>query len=380
VSRIISPSGAIRLLASLSVAMAALACHRAVALPPLPERNIRTSDNFFDVWPTGPDSAFIAGTRGKVLMTSDAGRSFKRIDIGTGLGVFGIQMIDRDNGYLCGQDGLVMRTTDGGLSWQRLNSRTRLFIFALSFPDRLHGFLVGDRSLVLSTTDGGESFMKRQLERRFPRELRDYALPYEDPVFYGVDFIDNQHGWVVGEFGRIWMTDNGGRSWSEQQQSLVPQWKRPLGPNDDPRLADFQLPTLFSVSFRDRRHGAACGLEGWVIQTADGGKSWSFVPQAPRAGAPPDRMVPGAPQIPARDPLFAIQLTGGAEDGIAAGLTGTVLRAQPNRSWAPDPGVPALPLPLSQVRFFDQNHGWIVGYGTVLYTADGGRSWRFCQG
>ena len=110
-------------------------------------------------------------------------------------------MTDRENGYLSGQDGLVMRTTDGGTSWQRLNSRTRLFIFALSFSDRLHGFLVGDRSLVLSTADGGESFLKRQLERQFPPELRDYALPYDEPILYGVDFTDNQHGWVVGEFG-----------------------------------------------------------------------------------------------------------------------------------------------------------------------------------
>ncbi len=372
-------TGAIGLLAPLYLALVGFGCHRTVPVPPLPERNITTSDNFFDVWPIDAERALIAGTRGKVLLTEDAGRSFRRIDIGTDLAVFGIQMIDRENGYLCGQDGLVMRTTDGGLSWQRLNSRTRLFIFALSFSDRLHGVLVGDRSLVLSTADGGESFFKRQLERQFPPELRDYALPYDDPTLYGVDFTDNQHGWVVGEFGRIWTTGNGGRSWSEQQQSLVSQWKRPLGPNDDPRLADFQLPTLFSVSFRDQSHGAACGLEGWVIQTGDGGKTWKFAPQAPKPGAPGDNVVPGAPQIPARDPLFAIQLFG-AREGIAAGLTGTVLRMQSNGAWAPDAGVPALPLPLSQVRFFDQTHGWIVGYGTVLYTADGGRSWRFCRG
>ena len=39
-----------------------------------------------------------------------------------------------------------------------------------------------------------------------------------------------------------------------------------------------------------------------------------------------------------------------------------------------------LPLPLSQVRFFDKLHGWIVGYGTILRTDDGGKTWRMCQG
>ena len=106
-----------------------------------------------------------------------------------------------------------MRTRDGGKSWERLNSRTHLFIFGLSFPDALHGFFVGDRALVLSTTNGGESFIKRQLQRLFPQELADYALPYEEPVLYSASFLDVDHGWVVGELGRIWATENGGKSW-----------------------------------------------------------------------------------------------------------------------------------------------------------------------
>jgi len=360
------------------IALATAACHREVALPPLPLRNITFTDKFFDVWPTSPTRAFIVGDRGKVLLTEDGGRHFKRIDIGTNLGIFGIQMVDDQNGYLCGQDGLVMRTRDGGKTWERLNSRTHLFIFGLSFPDRLHGFFVGDRALVLSTANGGESFTKRQLQRLFPQELADYALPYDEPVLYSASFLDVDHGWVVGELGRIWATENAGKTWSEQQQSLVPQWKRLPGPNDDSRFSDFLLPTFFSVSFRDAKHGAACGLEGWVIQTNDGGKTWYFAHQAEKPGAPSDTLVPGA-EILARDPLFSIDLFGG-DQGITTGLTGTVLRLQPNGAWAHDPSVPAVPFTLSQARFFDAQHGWIVGYGTILYTEDGGKTWRFCQG
>ena len=123
------------------IALATAACHREVAMPPLPLRNITLTDKFFDVWPTSPTRAFVVGDRGKVLLTEDGGRHFKRIDIGTQLGIFGIQMTDDQNGYLCGQDGLVMRTRDGGKTWERLNSRTHLFIFGLSFPDAMHGLL-----------------------------------------------------------------------------------------------------------------------------------------------------------------------------------------------------------------------------------------------
>ena len=65
---------------------------------------------------------------------------------------------------------------------------------------------------------------------------------------------------------------------------------------------------------------------------------------------------------------------------MATGLTGAALKLQPGGVWAHDPSVPALPFPLSQVRFSDPQHGWIVGLGTILYTEDGGKTWRMCQG
>ena len=356
------------------------ACHREVPVPPLPIRNVTRTDNFFDVWPVSPTRAFIVGARGKVLLTEDAGRHFQRIDIGTDLGIFGIQMTDDQNGYLCGQDGLIMRTRDGGHTWQKLDSRTQLFIFAMSFLDKDHGFMVGDRSVVLSTSDGGNTFFKRQLQRIFPAEQSDYALTWEEPVLYGVSFTDPNHGWIVGEFGRIWATDNGGKTWQEQQDSLLPEWKPPPDPsNSDPRFKSFNLPSLFGVSFRDSSNGAATGLEGSIVVTKDGGKTWHFQQHTDRPGGPPDDILPGAHHEPARDPLFAVDLYH-REKGVTVGLTGTVLQQQPNDAWAHDPNFPNIPVTLSQVRFFDDQHGWIVGLGVILYTDDGGKNWRFCQG
>src|ERR1700683_1106301 len=146
------------------IALATAGCHREVQRPPLPLRNITLSDKFFDVWPTSPTRAFIVGDRGKVLLTEDGGRTFKRIDIGPQRRVCGSQMTDDQNGYLCGQDGLIMRTRDGGKTWKRLDSRTHLFIFGLSFPDANHGFFVCDRGLGEGTTNGGGAFVHTLLQ------------------------------------------------------------------------------------------------------------------------------------------------------------------------------------------------------------------------
>ena len=83
--------------------------------------------------------------------------------------------------------------------------------------------------------------------------------------------------------------------------------------------------------------------------------------------------------LPARDPLFSIDLYG-KDGGLTTGLTGTALRLQGNGAWGPIAGFPSMPLPLMQARFFDNKHGWIVGFGVILYTEDGGKSWRFCTG
>jgi len=374
-----SPIQRIGLLATVALMLVTSACHREVKMPPVVERNITLTDKFFDVWPVSEKVAFIVGARGKMLYTEDGGLHFTRVRLETDVGIFGVQMVNPNVGYICGQDGLIMRTQNGGRTWERINSRTHLYLFGLSFADLNHGMFVGDRSVVLSTSNGGESLFKRSLQRQFPEEIKDYALGYMDPVLYSVNLVDPNHGWIVGELGRIWATEDGGQSWTEQQNALLDQWKRPLGPNDDRRFRDFFLPTLFSVSFRDQKRGAACGLEGWVIATSDGGKTWAFQHQAPKPGDPPDTMVPGEPQDPARDPLFSVTLWQDNQ-AMATGLTGTVLRLQPNGAWAHDPTVPQLPFPLSQVRFYDADHGWIVGYGTILYTEDGGKTWRMCQG
>jgi len=382
---LVTPKSSLRRTVMLFVAIAMLgataACHHRVAVPDLPYRPVSATDKFFDVWPTGPQRAFIVGARGKVLLTQDGGHHFRPLDIGTDRAVFAIQMVDGQNGYLTGQDGLAMRTRDGGRTWEKLNTRTSLYIFALSFPDRLHGFMVGYDGLVLSTTDGGETFFKRKLERIFPPEQKDQAPGFDEPTYYGVAFVDDNQGWVVGEMGRIWTTSNGGKTWHEQQDTLMPQWKHELATNEDPRFRSFTLPEFFGVSFRDGQHGAACGIHGTIVQTSDGGRTWTFEHLAEKPDGPPDTLVPGQLRLdlPARAPLFSIDLYG-KESGITTGLSGTALGLQGNSAWGPIAGFPATPLPLMQTRFFDEKHGWIVGFGTILYTDDGGKSWRSCTG
>jgi hypothetical protein len=48
------------------------------------------------------------------------------------------------------------------------------------------------------------------------------------------------------------------------------------------------------------------------------------------------------------------------ESGIITGLNSTALRLQNKQAWAPIQGFPSMVIPLMQIPFSDDQHGWIV--------------------
>lgn len=72
------------------------------------------------------------------------------------------------------------------------------------------------------------------------------------PVSAPLQFVDDQHGWVVDEQGHIQATRDGGQTWNVQL----------AGPSN-----------IKAIEFVDRQHGWGVG-EGGLIHTSDGGEHW----------------------------------------------------------------------------------------------------------
>ena len=335
---------------------------------PLVERTIYVTDKFYDVQALSKDHAFVVGYGGKILETTTGGSSWDVRPSGTDSALYAIRMVDDKQGWVVGQEGLVLHTTDGGKTWQQQESNAtftdsdgtskRAYLFALDALDANTAFAVGDRSMLISTTDGGKTWTGRKVKMELDTSGGE-SLAAADPIFYAVRFADAQHGWIVGEFGKIMYTADGGQTWKEQEKTLL----EGTGFFD---LLD--LPTLFGVYARDGEHVTAVGLDGHVARTVDGGQRWSF-----------DKIDAG--DVPLVDPMYdTVELPDGT--AWAVGAAGEVIRKGPaDPAWTRAKIGQDVLTWLRAVNFSDQQNGWMVGgFGLIFRTTDGGRTWLPSQG
>jgi photosystem II stability/assembly factor-like uncharacterized protein len=354
----------------LAIVLCALApgCHREIEMVPLVERTIYVTDKFYDVHAVSKDRAFIVGYGGKILETANGGASWDVRPSGTESALYAIEMVDGTHGWIAGQEGSILHTADGGKTWQSQESnatytdpdgaKKRAYLFDLDALDASTAMAVGDRSVLTITTDGGKTWTSKKV----PMELDTSggeSLAAADPIFYAVRFTDPKHGWIVGEFGKIMYTQDGGETWREQEKTLM----EGTGFFD---LLD--LPTLFGIHAVDGQQAVASGLEGHVARTTDGGARWTF-----------DKIDAG--DVPLVDPIYDVtQLPDGTSWGV--GAAGEVIRKGPaDPAWTRAKIGQDVLTWLRAIDYSDERHGWMVGgFGLIFRTTDGGKTWLPSQG
>jgi photosystem II stability/assembly factor-like uncharacterized protein len=341
-----------------------LGCHAEVEMIPLADRTIYTTDKYYDVQALTKDRAFVVGYGGKILETTDGGMNWSRRESGTDIGLFNVAFTDEKNGWISGQDGLILHTTDGGQTWEKQESnavfvekgeRTPLFLFGLHALDSQRAWAVGDRSMLTSTTDGGKTWRARKVAMETDLSGGE-SLAAADPIFYDVKFVDAQNGWIVGEFGKIMHTQDGGETWHEQEKTLM----------EGTAIFDLlDLPTLYGIHMVNAQEGMAAGIEGHIARTTDGGQRWTY-----------EKIEADPPII---DPLFEVARAGDADWGV--GAAGEVVNRSGGGAWKRAQMGQDVLTWLRGISFSDPQNGWIVGgYGLIYRTTDGGRTWLPSQG
>ena len=251
-------------------------------------------------------------------------------------------------------------------------------LYAADLLDAKNGWVVGAFGAIFRTSDGGRTWDAQR-------------TPTQD-YLYSIDFATPTKGVAVGKAGTILSTEDGGVTWvkrdsgtdrnlfsvafaSPQHVWAVGDWGEVLESKDggatwvQRTLADDVV--LTSQSWPDEKHGYLAGEFGTIQFTSDGGETFT------KAETGTDKT------------LFGVAFTT-PQDGWAVGIDGLILRTRDGaRTWAAQRGkleveslealgfMEAMRNPgLYDVRFSD-SYGYIVGdTGMVLVSSDRGETWE----
>ena len=134
-----------------------------------------------------------------LLKTTDGGATWS-LDAAMNGYLTEIQFVSPTTGFVAGNDGLK-KTTDGGATWTTVLGGFG-FVEDIWFADGLFGYLLGGQA-IFKTEDGGMTWEKATVDWDNNLLLRDF------------DWIDKNHGAVVGDQGFCAKTTNGGiGSWA----------------------------------------------------------------------------------------------------------------------------------------------------------------------
>jgi photosystem II stability/assembly factor-like uncharacterized protein len=171
------------------------------------------------------------------------------------------------------------------------------------------------------------------------------------PILEAVFFHDSLTGWAAGDSGVIVNTRDGGRTWTAGMISFPVNLK--------------------SLFFHNRREGWAAGNAqgaGAILRTEDGGGNWRL-----------QSKIEGFELSGLHDVWFADERHGWAvgEAQQSGVIQGIILATQDGGAhWQPQYLAKERSTVLSAVRFADTRRGWVVGHNVILYTQDGGQQWR----
>jgi photosystem II stability/assembly factor-like uncharacterized protein len=220
-----------------------------------------------------------SGSMSKVLRTADGGGTWQRLTVTSDqLDFRDIDAIDGNTAYVLsignGPASRIYKTTDAGVTWQLQfkNEDPKAFYDAMAFWDATHGIAIGDsidgQFCILITANGRDW-------TRIPASSLPRALENEGAFAASgsnIALVGKNHAWIAtgaAAKSRVLRTHDAGRTWQVVDTPLRG------GPSTG----------IFSIAFRDARHGIVVGgdytkereaIDNAAV-TTDGGATWRLI-------------------------------------------------------------------------------------------------------
>ena len=225
--------------------------------------------------------AWASGAAGTVLRTADGGATWAKLVVPDAekLDFRDVDAVSETTAYILsigpGPASRIYKTTDAGAHWtlQFTNDNPKAFLDAMAFWDADHGLVMGDsidgRFDILTTADGGKTWTRVSADKLPP------ALPNEG-AFAGsgtnIAVSGRSDAWIgtgASTRCRVLRTRDGGATWTIAETPVAASGSA----------------GIFSIAFRDARHGITVGGDyrkepeaiDNAAMTADGGATWTAI-------------------------------------------------------------------------------------------------------
>ncbi|WP_244177376.1 WD40/YVTN/BNR-like repeat-containing protein [Marinobacter vinifirmus] len=287
------------------------------------------------------DRIVAVGERGHVIYSDDEGQTWTQAEVPVSVTLNAVDFGSDSSGWVVGHSGVVLHSGDAGATWQ------------LQF-DGLQA-----AELVIESREEQIAAMEERIEQAPEAEKGDLEWALDD-LFFALEnvqadmeigpvnplldvwFENDQHGFVVGAYGMVLRTQDGGETWED--------W--------GPQLSNPQNFHLNSVARVTGGGLVIVGEAGQVHVSVDNGDTWE------RRESPYDGS------------LFGVMGTGKVNEVLAFGLRGnTMLSTDLGRSWTMVANEGGTTLNNGSVA--DDGRVTLVGNsGAVLMSSNGGESFR----
>lgn len=136
------------------------------------------------------------GLRGHVVYSDDLGKSWVQASVPVSTDLVAVTFVGARHGWAVGHGGVVIRSSDGGANWEKLVDGERLSRMAVEHYESL--------AASRPTTE-----VSRALE-----QAKAVASDGSTKALLDVFFMNENVGFIVGAFNRIFRTTDGGRNWT----------------------------------------------------------------------------------------------------------------------------------------------------------------------
>ncbi|HNW90528.1 MAG TPA: YCF48-related protein [Bacteroidales bacterium] len=179
-----------------------------------------------------------------IYQTNDAGKNWlKQGSLPKNKSINAFHFFDTNSMTLCTNNGSIFKTINKGKDWTEKTFDLDENFYDICFTGRDTGYVVGRLGIFIKTYDGEQTWLPAPLDSRMP--------------VHGVFFIDGLHGYTIVD-DKIQKTTDGAVSWTnfeiESETSLQ----------------------LNDVFFSDKNTGYVVGQKGLILKTEDAGIHWKI--------------------------------------------------------------------------------------------------------